>query len=278
MALFVTGEHQHIAELNARNSAFATASDLVFGPREDVTPEEFIENNKESKRLVTGVSAKYYGSTYVFYNRLSLETAFANQLVMLEFVHPVTTLYDQMDVVNDKLGTVFTEADLDNFNFDVQATEGIITLTAKAGHAFWKDSVTLAYRVTTPEIVVIPDVHLDGVMTPNDSTVLEQAALRYSPLDFMDHSAWLEGLQIGELSEADRIYMRDMLYAMDGKTWSATDVAEHSLAGVKLVYIGDDLSYVVNRQFTLVAVFELSASSTLATGNLYLHYTKPETP
>lgn len=278
MSLFITGEMQHIAEMNALNRGYITASDIAFGPREEPTPEEIEEKKKESKRLVTGVSAKYFGQAYIFYDRLSMETAFANQLVMLKFIKPVTTLYAHLDELNDQLSTVFTQADVEDFIFPVDEETGIMTLTAKAGNPFWHESVTIGYEISDSDVINIPDVELDGVMTPNSSIVGEQASMRYSALDFKDSANFFQSLTVGDLDETARTTLATALHAMDGCTWNVNNPADYSLAGVKLAYIGEDPAWVVNRQFRYVAVFELSASSQLSRGLMYLHYTIPETP
>ena len=179
MALFVTTETQWVKELNSKNDAVATLADLLFGTPTATTAEEKTATGKDTKCTVTGQGAKYYGTTTIYFNRLDLSTPFANQLVLVEFHQPVTTLYDQLALFNESLSTVFTEHDVEDWVFDPVKTEGVFTLTAKSGSAGWKGSVDLAYVVTNPDIVAIPDVKLDGVMTPNNSTDLEQADLRY---------------------------------------------------------------------------------------------------
>lgn len=278
MSLFVTGESQHIAELNALNRGYATASDLAFGPREEPTPEEVTEKGKESKRKVTGISAKYYGEAYIFYDRLSLETAFANQMVMLRFIRPATTLYAHLNELNDQLSTVFTQDDVEDFTFPIDEDTGILTLTAKVDNPFWSDYVTIGYEIIDPQLVTIPDAKLDGVMTPNSSTSVEQASMRYSALDFKDSANWFQSLPIGPLDATARTALRDVLIAMDNCQWDANNPGDYSLFGSQLVYIGQDPEWVVNRQFQNVAVFELSDSSILSKGRLYLHYTIQETP
>lgn len=278
MSLFITGEMQHIAEMNALNRAYITASDVSFGPREEPTPEELADKQKESKRLVTGISSKYFGQAYIFYDRLSMETAFANQLIMLKFVKPVTTLYAHLDELNDQLSTVFSQADVEDFAFPVDEETGIMTLTAKADNPFWHEYVTIGYELVDSDVIAIPDVELDGVMTPNSSIVGEQAAMRYSALDFKESANFFLSLQLGELDETARTTLATALTAMDGCPWNVNNAADYSLAGVKLVYIGEDPDWVVNRQFRYVAAFELSESSVLSRGLLYLHYTIPETP
>lgn len=278
MSLFITGEMQHIAEMNALNRAYITASDVTFGPREEPTAEELKEKKKESKRLVTGNSSKYYGQAYIFYDRLSLETAFANQLVMLKFTKPVTTLYASLNELNAQLSTVFTQADIEDFTFPVDEETGIMTLTAKVDNPFWRDYVTIAYKISDDDVIEIPDVELDGVMTPNSSIEGEQASMRYSALDFKDSANFFLSLPMGELDEAARTTLASALTAMDGCPWNVNNASDYSLAGVKLVYIGEEPEWVINRQFRYVAVFELSASSTVSRGTLYLHYTIPENP
>jgi len=278
MALFITGEMQHIAEMNALNRAYITASDISFGPREEPTPEELAEKQKESKRLVTGISSKYFGQAYIYYDRLSMETAFANQLIMLKFVKPATTLYAHLEELNEQLSTVFTQADLEDFTFPVDEETGIMTLTAKEGNPFWHEYVTIAYELIESDVISIPDVELDGIMTPNSSIVGEQASMRYSALDFKDSANFFHSLTLGELDEAARTTLATALTAMDGCPWNINNSADYSLAGVKLVYIGEEPEWVVNRQFRYVAVFELSDSSILSRGLMYLHYTTPENP
>lgn len=274
MPLFVSGEIQHLRELNSLNDAIATASDISFGVREEPTAEEIAAHNKESKRKLSGVSANYHGETYIYYDRLDLESAFANQLISVEFVAPMTTLYDQLATLNEKLSTIFTTADIEDFTFDPGLTEGILSLNAKPNHPFWKGGVLIAYSVTTVAPIAIPDVYLDGVMTPNASIAEEQAALRYAAYNFMDHATWFEALPLDVLDATAKDYLRDALTAMDSSAWVSTGVAPYSLQGVKLLYTGDDVAWIVNRQYPYVAVFELTDSSTVSKGRLYLHYTK----
>lgn len=279
MPLFVPGHVQHLKELNDKNRALATPSDIEFGDREDTTAEEKEKyKNKESKRLVRGVSAKYHGEVPIYYDRLNLETCFANQLVKVTFYTPISTLYDQLDVINEQFSTIFTEDDLEDVVLDPGLDEGIITLKVKgANHPYWRGQVLVAYEVLDPVKVMIPDVLLDGVMTPNDSTQIEQTPLRYSPLDFKEHRDWFKACPVGPLDLAHREYLRDILTAADGTAWVAEGPGDYSLAGVELTYVGNDINQLMNRQYPNVAIFTISANqSALTAGNLYLHYSDKE--
>ena len=276
MALFVSAPQQFVAELNSKNDAVATLADLLFGVPEATTAEEQTSTGKETKTKVTGQGAKYYGETWIYYNRQNLSTPLANQLLKIDFHHPVTTLYDQLYLLNEQLSSTFTEQDIEDHVFDPAVTEGVITLTAKAGSLGWKGSVSVAYDVIDPTDVVIPDVLLDGVMTPNNSTDLEQAALRYSWWDFKDNRDYFLGLSVGDLSAEDQSTLRDILIAVDGTQWSLTGPAEYTLAGAKVIYVGNDVSQAISTLFPNVLVIELSSQCLLMTGRLYLHFSDPE--
>ena len=276
MALFVPAAKQMVAELNSKNDAVATLADLLFGTPEATTAEEQTTTGKETKVKITGQGSKYYGETYVYYNRLDLSTPFANQLLRLDFHNPITTLYDQLYLVNEQLSTVFTEQDLEDHVFDPLATEGVLTLTAKPGSLGWKNSTSIAYSVINPTLVEIPDIKLDGVMTPNNTTDLEQAALRYSWWDFKDNRDWFQSLAVGDLSVADQATMAAILTSVDNTQWTTAGAAEYSLTGAKVIYVGNDTSWAISNLFPNVLVIELSSDCLLMTGRMYLHFSDPE--
>ena len=276
MALFVPAAKQMVAELNSKNDAVATLADLLFGVPETTTTEEQTTTGKETKVKITGQGAKYYGETYLYYNRQSLASPFANQLLRLDFHNPVTTLYDQLGLLNEQLSTTFAETDLEDYVFDPLQTEGVLPLVAKAGSLGWKGNSSIAYSVINPALVAIPDVQLDGVMTPNNTTDLEQAALRYSWWDFKDNRDWFLSLTAGDLSTADQATLAAILTTVDGTQWAATGPAEYTLAGAKILYVGNDTSWAVSNLFPNVMVVELSAQCLLMTGRLYLHFSDPE--
>lgn len=277
MALFVQPKVQWVKELNALNDAVATLADLSFGVPEPTTDQEKIDfSNKDTKCLITGVGGKYYGSTHIYYNRIDLSTPFANQLVLLKFVAPVTTLYDKRLELNRQLASTFEEADLEDFLFTAGAAEGVLTLTAKPGSYGWKGSVQLAYVVEEPTVLEIPDVHLDGIMTPNDSTLLEQAALRYAFWDFKLNRAFIDTLAVGGLTTEQAEGLVAIFAEIDSTPWTTATASEYSLAGAQILYNGPASDWAISRQFKNVVVIELSNQSTLMTGRLYLHYNDSE--
>ena len=277
MALFVQPKVQWVAELNALNDAVMTLADVSFGVPEPTTAEEKLAfSNKDTKCLMTGVGGKYYGSTNIYFNRIDLSTPFANQLVLLKFVAPVTTLYEKRAELNEQLAATFEELDLEDFSFEMGASEGILTLTAKPGSYGWKGSVQLAYVVEEATVLEIPDIHLDGVMTPNDSTLLEQAALRYAFWDFHLNRAFIDTLVVGALPVEQAATLVTIFDEIDDTPWITTGPGEYSLAGAQVLYNGPAGDWAISRQFKNVVVIELSNQSTLLTGRLYLHYNDPE--
>lgn len=276
MSLFVQTEVQFIKRLNQLNDAVATPANISFGVPTLTTPEEKLATGKDVKCVITGIGEKYYGSSEIFFNRIDLSTPFANQLVSIDFQLPATTLYDQMHLLNEEFSSTFTENDLENFTFPEGETEGLITLTAKPTSLGWKGSVVLAYNMDSPALVLIPDAHLDGVMTPNDTTLLEQASLRYSVRDFKVHRDWID-LQTPGLMDATQLEaLRVILNGTDGTPWVISGESEYSLDGAEIIYNGDDVEYITNRTFANVLVVKLSNKSILCSGTLYLHYSNVE--
>lgn len=277
MALFVPAPQQWLKELNQLNDAVATLSDISFGIPSPTTPEEKLKfSNKDTKCIMTGVGAKYHGSQTIYYNRIELSTPFANQLLLLRFVEPVTNLYGVRDQLNEQLATTFLESDLEDFTFQSELQEGVLVLTAKAGSHGWKGNVSIGYELISPEVIKIPDIHLDGVMTPNDSILLEQAALRYSYWDFKLNRDFIDTLLEGDLTNQQATDLIELFSEIDATPWVATGTSEYSLSGAKVLYNGPASTWATSRQFKNVVVIELSAQSTLLTGRLYLHYNNPE--
>lgn len=283
MALFRPLEQQWISELNAKNDAVMSLGDIQFGPGMPTTPEELASKGKDSKCLMTGINSMYYGSTYLYYNRLNLATAFANQLIKLKFYPPVDTFYHQLENFNDYFASIFTQDDLEDVVLDPVATEGLITITAKSTSRGWQGSVTMAYEVLEPEKVLIPDVNLDGVMTPNDSTLLEQAALRYSAYDFINDADTLLGFPLGVLSAANITTLKAILAKYDNAPWMETGIAPYSLEGAEVIFTGqrpEAAEWIINYNLAGetsthgVCVINLSDKSTTAVGTLYLHFHK----
>lgn len=276
MPLFVHARQQHLAELNKLNDAVATMADIEFGVPEDTTAEEkAAKSNKDTKVLLKGVGAKYHGQKTVYYNRLHLSTPFANQAILLELIAPVTSLYQQLEEINSQLSTTFAEEDLVDVDLSQAETTGILKLEAKPGSYGWKGDVSLAYEIVDPYLIEIPDVNLDGVMTPNDSTLLEQAALRYSYWDFHLNRAFIDTLVAGPLSTADATALIAIFNDIDTTAWVATGEGNYSLDGAEILYNGTAGEWATSRLFKNVLVIQLSAKSTLLTGNLYLHYNDP---
>lgn len=276
MALFVQTPVQFVKELNKLNDAVATLGDLSFGVPEPTTEQEKTDTKKNTKCIITGVGAKYHGTHPIFYDRLDLSTPFANQMMLLSFVQPVTTLYAAREELNEQLSTTFLEADIEDFIFQPNQAEGILELKAKSGSLGWRGSVSIAYVLETPTIIEIPDVELDGVMTPNDSTLLEQAALRYAYWDFHLNRAFIDTVVVGDLPANQATALLDIFKDIDKTPWVATGTSEYSLDGAKVLYNGPSTDWAICRQFKNVLVIELSAKSTLMTGRLYLHYNNPE--
>ncbi len=277
MALFVQTPEQLLKELNQLNDAVATLADIQFGVPEPTTPEEKAQfQNKDTKCVITGVGAKYHGSQTIYYNRLDLSTPFANQLMLLTFVQPASTLYAARDQLNEQLSTTFLEADIEDFVFQPDQTEGVLELVAKSGSIGWQGRVSIAYVLEAPAIIEIPDVNLDGVMTPNDSTLLEQAALRYAFWDFHLNRAFIDTVVVGDLPTEQATALIDIFKEIDQTPWVATGTSEYSLEGAKVLYNGPSADWAICRQYKNVLVIELSAKSTLLTGELYLHYNNPE--
>lgn len=277
MALFVPTPQQWLKELNQKNDAVATLSDISFGVPSPTTPEEKLQfSNKDTKCLMTGVGAKYHGTQTIYYNRIDLSTPFANQLLLLQFVSPVSNLYGVRDQLNQQLATTFLETDIEDHIFDPELAEGVLVLTAKAGSHGWKGSVSIGYELTEPDVIEIPDIHLDGVMTPNDSVLLEQAALRYSYWDFKLNREFIDTLVVGAVTTEQATGLIALFAEIDTTPWVATGASEYSLDGATVLYNGPASTWATSRQFKNVVVIELSAQSTLLTGRLYLHYNNPE--
>lgn len=277
MSLFVPGRRQMLDELNQINDAVATLADISFGIPENTTDEEkAAHGGRDSKVVLTGVGAKYHSTQTVFYNRINLATPFANQMLLLEFHEPLSNLYAQLSLMNEQLASVFTEQDLEDFLFPAGQTEGLLTLTAKAGSLDWKGNTTIGYRVAAPTELEIPDIHLDGVMTPNDTTALEQAALRYSYWDFQLNHTFMESLQVGALTGQQITDLIAMFAEIDQTPWTAVGPTEYCLEGATVEYNGSAAERGTSQLFKNVAVIKLSNKSTLLTGELYLHYNIPE--
>lgn len=277
MALFVPAPQQWLKELNQKNDGVATLSDISFGVPEPTTPEEKLQfSNKDTKCLMTGVGAKYHGTQTIYYNRIDLSTPFANQLLLLQFVHPVSNLYAARAQLNEQLATTFLETDIEDHIFDPELTEGVLVLTAKPGSHGWKGSVSIGYEIIQPDVIEIPDVHLDGVMTPNDSILLEQASLRYSYWDFKLNRAFIDTLVEGPVTTEQIAELITIFDEIDNTPWAASGYSEYSLDGATVLYNGPASTWATSRQFKNVVVIELSDKSTLLTGRLYLHYNNPE--
>ncbi len=83
-------------------------------------------------------------------------------------------------------------------------------------------------------------------------------------------------LAVGDLSTADQATLAAILTTVDGTQWAATGPAEYTLAGAKVLYVGNDTSWAVSNLFPNVMVVELSAQCLLMTGRMYLHFSDPE--
>lgn len=267
---------QLVESLNQLNDAVATVADIAFDEVRDTTPTELALNSKNTRARIRGISAKYFGTSEIFYNRIRLDTAFANQLVKVTFLKPFTSLHSQLNAFNEEFSAVFTTDDLEDFvPADPLATTGTMTLTAKVASLGWKGAVEMAYEVIDPVIVAIPDTQLDGVLTPNDRIDVAQGTLLYTAYDFKVFSSWLEGLPVEALSTGDVTLMRQALMTLvPGIDWAETGPAPYSLEGISLVYVGDDPAYILNTLYKHVAVFRLGSASTAVAGLLYLHYSK----
>lgn len=277
MSLFVPARRQMLDELNTINDGVATLSDIVFGtPEATTTEEKAAHGDRDSKVVITGVGAKYHGSTTVFYNRINLATPFANQMLLLEFHEPLSNLYAQLPLLNEQLASVFTEQDLEDFLFPAGQTEGLLPLTAKSGSLDWKGSATIGYRVAAPTALEIPDIHLDGVITPNDTTALEQAALRYSYWDFQLSFDVVGTLQPGPLSTQQITDLIAVFAEIDSTPWTATGPNEYCLEDATVEFNGSAAERGTSALFKNVVVIKLSNKSTLLTGELFLHYNNPE--
>ncbi len=285
MALFRPLEQQWIDELNVLNDAVMKISDVEFGPGEATTEEEASTKGKKSKCLLTGINSLYYGSLYVYYDRINLATAFANQMIKVKLYPPIDTFYGQLENFNSYFSSIFTQNDLEDFVLDAGVTEGFITITAKPTARGWYGSVQIAYEILEPEKILVPDVNLDGVMTPNDSTLLEQASLRYSAKDFIDDAATLQAFPLGPMVSADITTLKTVLAKYDNAAWVETGVAPYSLEGAEVLYsgMGDEAragGWMINWNMVGdpalqgVVVIKLSASSTTSVGSLYLHFHK----
>ena len=283
MALFRPVELQWISELNAKNDAVMSLGDVQFGPGEVTTAEELASKGKDSKCLMTGINSMYYGSTYLYYDRINLATAFANQLIKLRFYPPIDNFYNQLENFNDYFASVFTQDDLENFDIDLSATEGTVQITAKPTSRCWQGSVMMAYEVLEPEKVLIPDVLLDGVMTPNDSILLEQASLRYAAYDFIVDADVLLALPLGPLSAANVTALKSILATYDSTPWQETGIAPYSLDGAEVLFTGQRPAaseWIINYNLSGdtrthgVCVVQLSDKSTTAVGTMYLHFHK----
>ena len=276
MPLFRHVPTQLVEELNAKNDAVATISDVGFDQARPTTPEELATHGVNSACRMFGKGSKYYNEATIFYTRIRLDTAFANQLIKLTFNKPFNSLYSQFSVLNDEFSSVFTQEDIEDvIPTDPDATTGVITLTAKSDSLGWIGSVEMAYEVTEPELIQIPDPDLDGYMTPNERIDVAQASLLYSAYDFADVGTWLETLTQGPLAPADVVLLRDALQAKVPEiSWATSGSAPFSLDGVALEYRGNNQAMFTNMLYKQAAVLTLSNVSTAVEGTLYLHYSK----
>ena len=274
MSLFRHVPMQLVADLNRLNGAVATVNDLVFDQVRPTTEDEKALKGRDSTARLLGQGHKYFGVTQIYYNRLKLETAFANQLIKLTFLKPFTSLYDQFEVINEEFASVFTKDDLEDVTIEPSEEEfGVLTLTAKPQSLGWQGSVQIAYEVIDPVNVDIPDTELDGYMTPNERIDVTQASLLYAAYDFNIDRVWLESLQPGPLDATAIARLRDALLAKRNDIdWAVTGEALYSLSGVSLTYRGTNPDELVNKLYKQGAVFQLGTSSTAVEGQLYLHY------
>lgn len=276
MPLFRHVPTQMIEALNKLNTAVATTSDVKFTKIRPTTPDEIALKGKDTHALAEGVGHKYYGTKSIYYNRLKLQTAFANQLIKLTFLTPFTSLYSQFDVINTEFSSVFTTEDLEDFTpTDTQAPIGILTLKAKAESLGWLGEAQVAYELISPTVVDIPDTNLDGILTPNERIDVSQAGLLYTSYDFKIDTTWLEGLPVQALSPADITRLREALMAKrPDLDWAEKGAAPYSLEGTTLIYVGNEKEYIINKLYKQVAVFKLGNASTGTAGRLFLHYSK----
>lgn len=274
MSLFRHVPMQLVADLNRLNDAVATVNDLVFDQVRPTTEDEKALKGRDTTARLLGQGHKYFGVTQIYYNRLKLETAFANQLIKLTFLKPFTSLYDQFEVINEEFAAVFTKDDLEDVTIEPSDEDfGVLTLTAKPQSLGWQGSVQIAYEVIDPVQVDIPDTELDGYMTPNERIDVAQASLLYAAYDFNIDRVWLESLQEGPLDAVGIARLRDALLAKRNDIdWAVTGEAPYSLSDVSLVYRGTNPDELVNKLYKQGAVFQLGTSSTAVEGQLYLHY------
>lgn len=276
MALFRHVPVQMIEALNKLNDAVATPADITFIDVRPATPDEIALKGKDSYCRAKGISHKYYGVRPIYYNRIKLQSAFANQLIKLTFLKPFTSLYDQFDTLNQEFSSVFTKDDLEDFvPEDPNALIGIMKMKAKPASLGWVGEAQIAYELIDPVIVDIPDTNLDGILTPNERLDVSQASLLYTAYDFKIDKNWLEGLPVQALGTEDITRLRDALLAKrPDLDWAETGTAPYSLEGVELVYIGQQKENIVNKLYKQVAVFKLGTVSTAVAGHLFLHYSK----
>lgn len=276
MSLFRHVPTQLIESMNRLNDAVATNADLIFDEVRATTEVELAQKGKDTRARVRGNSHKYYGTTEVFYNRLKLQTAFANQLVKVTFLKPFNSLHSQIQQLNEEFAATFVIEDLEDFTpTNPEAESGVLTLTAAAGSLGWAGSVELAYEVIDPIIMDIPDVELDGIMTPNQRVDVEQATLMYAAYDLKDEGVWFESLTPGVLSAENITHLKAALETRrENVQWAETGSDVYSLAGVELMYVGQDGNNIINSLYKQVAIFKLSDSSTGVVGHLFLHYSK----
>ena len=274
MSLFRHVPMQLVADLNRLNDAVATVNDLVFDQVRPTTEDEKALKGRDSTARLHGQGHKYFGVTQIYYNRLKLETAFANQLIKLTFLKPFTSLYEQFEALNEEFASVFTKDDLEDFTIaPSEESFGVLTLTAKPESLGWQGSVQIAYEVIDPVQVDIPDTELDGYMTPNERIDVTQASLLYAAYDFKIDSVWLTSLQAGPLGPVDIARLRDALMAKRNDIdWAVTGAAPYSLSGASLTYRGTNPDELVNKLYKQGAVFQLGTTSTAVEGQLYLHY------
>lgn len=276
MALFRHIPTQLIESLNRLNDGVATTADLIFDEARATTEVELAQKGKDTRARVRGNSHKYYGTIEIFYNRLKLQTMFANQLVKVTFLKPFNSLHSQLQQLNEEFAATFTQEDLENFTpEDPNAESGVLTLTATAGSLGYAGTVDLAYEVIDPIMTQIPDAELDGIMTPNQRLDVQQATLMYTAYDFKEEGVWLESLATGALSAEDITHLKTALEKVrPDVSWAVTGNDEFSLAGVQLMYVGQDAENIINSLYKQVAIFRLSESSTGVVGHLFLHYSK----
>lgn len=276
MSLFRHVPTQLVESINRLNDAVATVADLIFDEVRPTTEAEVAQKGKNTCMRVRGNSHKYYGTKLMYYDRLNLQTAFANQMVKVTFLKPFNSLHSQIEQLNEEFAATFTIADFEDFTpEDPNAETGVLTLTAKADSLGWQGTVSLAYEVIDPIIMAIPDTELDGILTPNQRLDVEQATLMYAAFDFKTEGVWFEGLTPGVLEAGQISHLKDALLAVRPDVqWALTGSDKYSLEGVNLKYVGQDPENIVNSLYKQVAIFQLSESSTGVVGHLFLHYSK----